>query len=141
MGGHLALATVTGFATRKYERIDAVDDVSRRPDFAVLCYSGFLKAYDKDEIWPGLHIPADTPPVMLVHASDDTMSSSEQSAVMYLALKRAGVRVEMHIYASGEHDFGVRQDENLPSSWPQLCINWLHSLSLLGPPPIAETPR
>ena len=130
VGGHLALATATGFATRKYDRIDSIDDVSSRPDFAVLCYSGFLKANDKDEIWPGLHLPPDTPPVFLVHATDDTMSPSEQSAVMYLALKRAGISVEMHLYASGEHDFGVRQDEKLPSSWPQLCINWLHSLGL-----------
>jgi acetyl esterase/lipase len=135
VGGHLALATATGFGTRKYDRIDAVDDVSSRPDFAILCYSGFLKSYDKDEIWPGLHLVADTPPVFMVHANDDSMSSSEQSAVMYLALKRAGIPVEMHIFGSGEHDFGVRQDEKLPSSWPQLCINWLHSLNLLGPPP------
>ena len=70
-GGHLALATATGFAKRLYEPIDAVDKVSCRPDFAVLCYSGYLKAKDKDEIRPGLHIPADTPPIFLAHASDD----------------------------------------------------------------------
>jgi acetyl esterase/lipase len=141
VGGHLAIATATGFEARKYDRIDSIDDVSSRPDFAILCYSGFLKAYDKDEIWPGLHIPANTPPVMLVHASDDTMSNSEHSVVMYLALKRAGIPVEMHLFGSGEHDFGVRQDERLPSSWPELCIKWLHSLDLLGPPPLDEPTR
>jgi acetyl esterase/lipase len=131
VGGHLALATATGFAKRTYEPIDAIDDVSSRPDFAILCYSGFLKMKDKDEIWPGLHIPQDTPPVMLVHASDDTMSPSDQSVIMYLALKRAGIPVELHIFAKGEHDFGVRQDGRLPSSWPQLCINWLHAFGFL----------
>src|SRR5213594_2818570 len=53
-GGHLALATATGFEKPTYEPIDAVDEVSCRPDFAVLCYSGYLKAKGKDEIWPGL---------------------------------------------------------------------------------------
>jgi acetyl esterase/lipase len=130
-GGHLALATATGFARRTYEPIDSIDQVSCRPDFAVLCYGGYLKARDRDEIWPGLHIPSDTPPVMLVHASDDTMSRSDQSVIAYLALSRAGIPVEMHIYATGEHDFGVRQDEKLPSSWPQLCVSWLRSRGLL----------
>jgi acetyl esterase/lipase len=134
-GGHLALATATSFERRTYERIDAVDDVSCRPDFAVLCYSGYLKAKDKDEIWPGTHIPARTPPIFLAHANDDSPkvggSDAENSAIMYLALKRAAVPVELHIYASGNHDFGVRQNGTLPSSWPQLCVNWLRSLDLL----------
>ncbi len=131
VGGHLALATATGFAKRTYVPIDPIDQVSCRPDFAVLCYGGFLKARDRDEIWPGLHIPPDTPPVMLVHASDDTMSKSDQSVIAYVALSRAGIPVEMHIYATGEHDFGVRQDDKPPSSWPQLCVSWLRSRGLL----------
>jgi acetyl esterase/lipase len=134
-GGHLALATATNFEQRKYQAIDAIDEVSCRPDFAVLCYSGYLKAKDKDEISPGLRIPADTPPILLTHANDDSEkvggSNAEHSAFMYIALKRAGVPVELHIYASGNHDFGVRQNEKLPSSWPQLCVNWLRSLDLL----------
>ncbi len=91
VGGHLALATATSFAKRKYERIDAIDDSSSRPDFAILCYSGFLKSKDKDEILPSIIIPRDTPPVMLVHATDDTTSPSDNSVIMYLALKRAHV--------------------------------------------------
>jgi acetyl esterase/lipase len=134
-GGHLALATATNFEQRKYDPIDAIDEVSCRPDFAVLCYSGYLKAKDKDAISPGLHIPANTPPILLTHANDDSEkvggSNAEHSAFMYIALKRAGVPVELHIYASGNHDFGVRQNEKLPSSWPQLCVNWLRSLDLL----------
>ena len=124
---------------RLYEPIDAVDEVSCRPDFAVLCYSGYLKAKDKDEIRPGLRIPADTPPIFLAHASDDNESyggsDAENSAVMYLALKRAGVPAELHIYATGDHDFGVRQNEKLPSSWTRLCVSWLRSRDLLKPGP------
>jgi len=137
-GGDLALATATGFAKRTYEPIDAIDKVSCRPDFAVLCYSGYLKVKDKDEIRPSLRIPADTPPIFLAHASDDNESYggslAENSAIMYLALKRAGVPAELHIYATGDHDFGVRQNEKLPSSWTQLCVNWLRSQGLLLKP-------
>jgi acetyl esterase/lipase len=128
-GGHLALATATNFAKPLYEPIDDIDKVSSRPDFAVLCYSGYLKAKDRDAISPGIQIPPDTPPVFLAHASDDNEgyggSISEHSAFMYIALRRAGIPTELHIYATGDHDFGVRQNEKLPSSWPRLCVNWL----------------
>jgi len=134
-GGHLVFATATNFDQRKYEPIDAVDQVSCRPDFGVLCYSGYLKAKDKDEISPGLRIPPNTPPILLAHASDDSEkvggSIPENSAVMFMALKRAGAPVELHIFANGNHDFGVRQNDKLTSSWTQLCINWLRSFGLL----------
>jgi acetyl esterase/lipase len=134
-GGHLALATATGFVKRTYDPIDTVDHVSCRPDFAIACYSGYLKLKDKDEIRPDLVIPTDTPPIFLAHASDDNErhggSIAENSALMYLALKRAGIRAELHIYASGDHDFGVRQNDKLPSSWTRLCINWLRKEGLL----------
>lgn len=133
-GGHLAFATATRFEKRTYAAVDASDDVSCRPDFAVLCYSGYLKAKDKDEVWPGLEIPSDTPPIMLVHSSDDKISEPENSVVMYLALKRAGVPAELHVYATGDHDFGIRVNDRLPSSWPQLCLNWLRSFDLLTVP-------
>jgi acetyl esterase/lipase len=133
-GGHLALATATRFHERSYPAIDAADAVSCRPDFAVLCYSGYLKADGRDEISAGIHIPADTPPIFLAHASDDSISEVAHSVIAYLALQRAGVPAELHVYATGEHDFGVRQNEKLPSSWPQLCLNWLRSRGLLAEP-------
>ena len=106
-----------------------------RPDFAVACYSGYLKAKDKDEISSRLQIPANTPPVLLAHANDDSEkvggSNAEHSAFMYIALKRAGVPVELHIFANGNHDFGVRQNDKLSSAWLQLCVNWLRSFGFL----------
>jgi acetyl esterase/lipase len=136
-GGHLALATATSFEKRMYEPIDAVEEVSCRPDFAVLCYSGYLKTRGKDELSPGIRIPANTPPIFLAHASDDNEgyggSVPENSAIMYMALKRAGIPAELHIYATGDHDFGVRQNEKLPSSWTHLCVKWLRSLGLYEP--------
>jgi hypothetical protein len=46
-GGHITLATATSFEKRNYEPIDAIDEVSCRPDFAILCYSWYLKAKDE----------------------------------------------------------------------------------------------
>lgn len=112
-----------------------MDKVNCRPDFAVLCYSGYLKAKGKDEIASGISIPATTPPIFLAHANDDSEkvggSNAEHSAFMYVALKRANIPVELHIYASGNHDFGVRQNEKLPSSWTQLCTKWLTNQGVL----------
>ena len=136
-GGHLSLATATNFHDRLYEPIDAIDKLSSRPDFAVACYPGYMKVKDRDAVRPDFHIPPDTPPIFLAHASDDRESYggciSENSVFTYLALRRAGIPAELHVYATGDHDFGVRQNEKLPSSWPGLCVNWLRSQKLLRP--------
>jgi acetyl esterase/lipase len=134
-GGHLAIATATTFDKRTYEPIDAVDQASCRPDFAIGCYSGYLKAKDKDEVSPAIRIPSGTPPILLAHTSDDKISVPENSVYMYLALQRAGIPSELHIYASGDHDFGVRSNDKLPSSWTHLCLRWLRSQELLNPSP------
>ncbi len=113
--------------------------MSSRPDFAVLCYSGYFKAKDRDTIREGFPIPSNTPPVFLAHASDDNESYGgsipENSVLMYLALKRHGIRTELHVFATGDHDFGVRQNEKLPSSWTRLCVTWLRSQDLLTKAP------
>jgi acetyl esterase/lipase len=124
-GGHLAIATATSFDKRTYELIDDVDKISCRPDFAVPVYSGYLKAKDKDELAPGLRIPAGTPPIFLVHGDEDIVSSPENSVLMYLALKRAGVSAELHIYARTTHDFGVRTNARPYSTWTASCAHWL----------------
>jgi len=132
-GGHLALATATSFEKRTYPPVDGSDEASCRPDFAVLCYPGYLKAKDKDELAPWLHIPAGTPPIFLVHGGDDIISSPTHSVVTYLALKRAGIPAELHIYATAAHDFGVRKSDHACSAWTQVCSQWLVQLGFLGP--------
>src|SRR5436190_8961462 len=130
-GGHLAIATATSFDQRTYEPIDDIDKISCRPNFAIPVYSGYLKAKDKDELAPGLRVPAETPPVFLVHGSDDIVSPPEHSVFMYLALKRAGVPAELHIYASTTHDFGVRASDRPYSTWTDSCAKWLRDQGLL----------
>jgi acetyl esterase/lipase len=137
-GGHLAIATATGFEKRSYEPVDKLDKISCRPDFAILAYSGYLKAKDKDELSAGLRVPANTPPVFLVHGGEDIISTPEHSVFMYLALKRAGVPAELHIYANTAHDFAVRRSERPFGTWTGACANWLRDQGFL---PAKRTPR
>jgi len=130
-GGHLAIATATHFDKRTYEPIDDVDKISCRPDFAIPVYSGYLKAKDKAELAPGLRIPTNTPPIFLVHGGDDIISPPENSVLMYLTLKRAGVPAELHIYAGTAHDFGVRTNDHPYSTWTARCADWLNDSGLL----------
>jgi acetyl esterase/lipase len=133
-GGHLALATATSFERRAYRPIDAIDGISCRPDFAIAVYPGYLKTKDGNELARGLRIPARTPPIFLAHGGDDIISPPEHSVVMYLALKRAGIPAELHIYAATAHDFGVRASGRPCSTWTQSCADWLRHQGLLTPP-------
>jgi acetyl esterase/lipase len=133
-GGHLAIATATSFEKRTYQRIDEVDNISCRPDFAILVYPGYLKPKDKNELATGLHIPADTPPVFLAHGGADLISPPEHSVVMYQALRQAGVPAELHIYAGASHDFGVRHGDEPCFTWTQSCAVWLRSVGFLKAP-------
>jgi acetyl esterase/lipase len=134
-GGHLAIATATSFEKRTYKPIDDIDKISCRPDFAILLYSGYLKAKDKDELAPGLRIPKKTPPVFLAHGGDDLISDPAHSLVMYLALKRAGIPAELHIYAGAAHDFGVRKSDRPCSTWTRSCAEWLRHQGFLKAKP------
>lgn len=130
-GGHLAMATAMSFEQRAYEPVDELDQLSSRPDFAIAAYSGYLKAKDSDELAAGLGVPAGTPPVFLVHGSDDIISPPETSVVMYLALKRAGIPAELHVYANTTHDFGVRPSDRPFGQWTNACVRWLGDLGFL----------
>ena len=132
-GGHLAIATATRFDRRTYEPVDEVDNISARPDFAVLVYPGYLKPKDKDELAPGLVIPPTTPPVFLAHGGADLISPPEHSVVMYLALRKAGIPAELHVYATAAHDFGVRPSDHPCSTWTESCATWMRHLGFLGP--------
>ena len=130
-GGHLAVATATSFPKRTYEPIDAIDRSSCRPDFAIAVYSGYLKAKDKDELAASLRIPAETPPIFLAHGGADLISDPAHSVVCYMALKRAGIPAELHIYAGAAHDFGVRPSDQPYSTWTRSCADWMRHRGFL----------
>ena len=133
-GGHLVISTATSFEKRAYEGVDEIDQISCRPDFGVAAYSGYLKHKEKDELAPGIQVPADTPPIFLVHGGEDLISSPEHSVLMYLALKRAGVPTELHVYAGTAQDFGVRKNDSPYSAWTDSCVAWLKGQKLLERP-------
>ena len=130
-GGHLAIATATHFEKRTYEPQDDLDNASCRPDFAILAYPGYLKAKDKNELASGLSVPLGTPPVFLAHGDEDIISPPEHSATLYLALKRAGIPAELHIYAGSAHDFGVRTNDHACSAWTEASSSWLRHQGFL----------
>jgi acetyl esterase/lipase len=129
-GGHLAAAASTQFDRRTYETIDEIDKQHCRPDFAVLIYPGYLVEKDRDELAADLRVRKECPPMFFAHAGDDRVRA-ENSVLLYLALKRAGVPAELHVYASGGHGFGLRPGEHPCVTWPQRCADWMRTQGFL----------
>jgi dipeptidyl aminopeptidase/acylaminoacyl peptidase len=73
-----------------------------------------------------------TPPTFLLQNEDDTVDGVEQSLSYYAGLKRAGVPVEMHLYAQGGHAFGLRRTRLPVTAWPELVMTWLTTIGILG---------
>jgi acetyl esterase/lipase len=129
-GGHLTAWTSTNFDKRAYEAIDEADKVSCRPDFAVVIYPGGVVDKAREHLTPTIRVSQETPPTFITQANDDRVGP-ENSAVLYLALKKAGVPAELHIYATGGHGYGLRPSKNPCSEWPQRCEEWLRVRKVL----------
>jgi acetyl esterase/lipase len=133
-GGSLTARVSTNFDKRAYEAIDEIDKVSCRPYFAILVYAGLqFDTKDQDHITPKIRVSKDSPPTFLVHATDDSgVARSDGSALMYLALKRAGIPTELHVYASGGHGFGLRASDKPCTTWPDRCTDWMRERGFLN---------
>jgi acetyl esterase/lipase len=131
-GGHLAAAASTNFDKRAYDPVDQIDETNCRPDFAVLVYPAYLVADKKNELNPDIRVRKECPPTFFAHAGNDGVKA-ENSVLMYLALKRAGVPAELHVYASGGHGFGLRPSSEPCSTWPGSCAGWLKKQGFLKP--------
>ena len=123
-GAHLAAALSNHFEQRLYTPIDAADDVSCRPDFAVIVYPGYLDAK------PGIPISPQAPPTFILQAEDDPVHV-ENAMDYFLALKSAKVPAELHIYAQGGHGYGLRRTALPITTWPQSVEIWLHTIRML----------
>ena len=134
-GGHLVAAMSVHFEHRLYPAVDAADRESCRPDFAVAIYPGHLSL---SEDGPGLNpdidrnISRQTPPTFLLQNEDDYVDGVNQSLVYYTALKKAGIPVEMHLYAQGGHAFGLRRTKLPVTKWPQLVETWLGTIGMIS---------
>ncbi|MGB9454512.1 MAG: alpha/beta hydrolase [Bryobacteraceae bacterium] len=150
-GGHLASTAATHFDSGNPDAADVIDRVSSRPDFAVLAYpvitltDPYAHRGSRDNLLgpnPNpklveslsneLQVTADTPPTFLFHTSNDPVVPVENSVLYYLALHKAGVPAEMHIYAQGPHGVGLAPTDEALSTWPARLADWLRVRGLLN---------
>jgi acetyl esterase/lipase len=141
-GGHLVAAASTHFEQRTYPPADAADKLSCRPDFAIALYPGHLWAHEDEDratrdetdlrLRPDIRVRGDTPPTFLLQAEDDHVDGVEQTLAYYVALQKAGIPTEMHLYAQGGHAFGLRPTKLPIGRWPAVVEEWLHTIGVLG---------
>ncbi len=122
--------TSTQFEKRTYEAVDAADQLSCRPDFTILIYPAYLSPKLTAELAPELKVTSETPPTFLCQTEDDGVHV-ENSLYYYLALKNAKVPVEMHLFATGGHGYGLRDQGKTVTSWPKLAGEWMRGLGVL----------
>lgn len=106
---------------RLYEPVDQYDETSFRPDFAAPIYTGGMP--EKAEV------NESCPPFFMVVTNDDF--GPVMMAEMYIALKKAKVSAEFHIYESGGHGYGLRATELPVTSWPDRMEEWMQRLGFL----------
>jgi acetyl esterase/lipase len=152
-GGHLASSAGTHFKQRYSEAKDEIDRAGCRPDFMILMYpvASFTESFthkgsrrnllgenpDAKLVWSlsnEKQVTSETPPTFLVHANDDKPVPPENSIYFYLALKKANVPAELHIYEKGGHGFGPGVGKGPVSSWMLRCSDWMRGRGLLGKP-------
>jgi acetyl esterase/lipase len=149
-GGHLASTATTHFDAGKPDADDAIERVSSRPDFAVLCYAvimlgeptthggsqrNLLGENADVELVRSLsnekQVTAQTPPVFLWHTDEDTVVPSENSVQFYLACRKHKVPAELHIYRAGQHGVGLGRKLVGARHWSTQCEDWLRGLGML----------
>jgi acetyl esterase/lipase len=129
-GGHV-VADVSNASERSYAPVDDADKLSARPNFAMAIYPGHLWEGKGLVLNPTVHVTAKTPPTFLVQAEDDPVDDVRHSLTYYLALKKAGAPVEMHLYTTGGHAFGLRKKDLPIGAWPELAEKWMQSIGML----------
>ena len=149
-GGHLAMTASTKFDVGNAGAPDIVDRAGSRPDFTVLGYpvismteawthqgskNSLLGATPDAELAKSLSgellVTKQTPPTFLFHTNADTAVPAENSVYYYLALRKAGVPAEMHIFERGPHGVGLANDDAALSEWSKLLANWLRVHGIL----------
>jgi len=150
-GGHLAATTGTHFDNGNAADPDPMQRASSRPDFLVLGYPviSFTTPYTHQgslhnllgdnpdsklmqSLSDELQVTAQTPPTFLFHTTEDKTVPVENSVLFYLALRKAGVAAEMHIFERGPHGVGLALRDPALALWPELLANWFRMRGLLS---------
>ncbi len=151
-GGHLASTLGTHFDKGDANSTDPIERVSSRPDFLILCYpvisleaptthrgsrDNLLGKTPDPKLVHSLsnetQVTPQTPPTFIFQTSEDKSVPAENSVAFYLALHKAGVPVEMHIFQNGRHGLGLAEKVPGANKWPELCHEWLKTRNLLEP--------
>ena len=157
-GGHLASTAGTHFDRGRPDAADPVERVSSRPDVVMLIYPvialatpyahagsrrNLLGENPPQELVESLsnetQVTKDTPPTFLAHTNADTGVVAENSILFVLALRKAGVPVEFHLFEKGQHGLGLGSGSKqfkiaadpAFSAWPGLCATWLKGRGFL----------
>jgi acetyl esterase/lipase len=129
-GGYLVAEVSTRFKRPSYKAVDAADNESSRPDFALAIYPGHLST---DEVAFNRNVPVsrETPPTFLLQAEDDHVDGVNQVLAYFTALKNVEVPTEMHLYAHGGHAFGLRPTADPITRWPSLAETWMATIGMI----------
>lgn len=151
-GGHLAATAATTFDPGRADASDPIERESSRPDFAILAYPVISCAEPyahrfscetllgtnadrrlMEQLSNERRVTAETPPTFLFHTNEDDGVPPENSVAFYLALRRAGVPAELHIYERGKHGVGLAPTDAVLSSWADRLADWLRERSVGSP--------
>jgi len=149
-GGHVAAMGTTIFDAPDAKVGDALDAVSARPDFSVLCYAvismrdpythkgsrfGLLGEDPDPSLVEALslenRVGPDTPPVFLFHTADDASVPVENSLHFADSMARNDRPFALHVYPSAPHGIGMRPGFGTASTWPMALGAWLDELGLV----------
>jgi acetyl esterase/lipase len=134
-GGGVAEYALLNPERRSYEAVDEIDATSCRLNFAIMAYTTFSLGSGGENGQVSAQVPKDTAPSFWVVAGDDYLS--EGTVMSYLALKRAMVPAELHVYETGGHGFGGNiihpPDRPLVTDWLNRLEAWLRYRKLLDP--------
>jgi acetyl esterase/lipase len=124
-GGQVAAKLLCDQGKLSYQRIDEVDDVSHRPDFAMLIYPWRVYDTTTGSLIAGVNVTQDVPPTFIVHTDDDA-SSSLGAVLFYAELKKLKISSELHVYGDGGHGYGLRKVFGSQiSTWTDHAADWL----------------
>lgn len=138
-GGETAGLTAILREQRLYAKVDAHDEHSCAPDFALPIYPGGF--YDKQSggLKPYLKITKDTPPMFFAMAQDDHVNSLN-CLVLYTELTKNKVPAELHLFTHGGHGYGLRPTFTPVTHWPNLASKWLRNMGFATSPASLAAP-
>lgn len=130
-GGHLTVMAGTHWDRKTYPAVDDADKLSARPDFLVPIYAAYLSdKKDKSKLDSLVRVNETTPPTFLSVAWDDK-NRAVDAALLFIALKNAGVKADLHIYSHGGHGYGLRPAKVPAPTWHKRCADWMRAMGFL----------